>query len=251
MQKIDSALSNKIFINGNTIIKKYSKDKFKKNFKNQEKIILEKLDFNFTFKKNTIKMEYLKHEKFDDKNISIQDITNVVNELNNFHKLDQDELKITPFEKVYKNFLLKRKDLKKGWIDKFEKENSEKALKLLTKENIVVLHNDMVEGNLLKIKGKIKFIDFEYSGLGNQIFDIASFLTERKLTNEQKKFFLTCFNKKENDFEIKIVSAFLQIFWARWAAYKYKETKNKIYKEILDWKLEEYKKIKKFLDIKN
>jgi thiamine kinase-like enzyme len=61
------------------------------------------------------------------------------------------------------------------------------ALNFLSQGKQVLLHNDLVEGNILKTKEGIKLIDFEYCGVGNALFDVASFLTERKLSMEDRK----------------------------------------------------------------
>jgi thiamine kinase-like enzyme len=92
-------------------------------------------------------------------------------------------------------------------------------------------------------KNKIRFIDFEYSWYGNEIFDVASFITERVLTKVEVNIFLDQFNVDRK--ELRTVAIFLLEFWARWAHWLYKETKVKIYKEIY----KEKKKIVKNLPI--
>ena len=252
MKKIEEALSNEVYFENesNMIFKYYIDDKFKKAYGNQELKILNKLNYkNNKGKKNLIKIEYFEHEKFDDSNISLGDILKVSDTLKQLHKVNTKGIKITPFEKVYKKFLLKGFGSKEGWFNDKEKYIHDKAIEILKSDKQVILHNDLVEGNLLKVKNRIKLIDFEYSGLGNPIFDAASFLTERELDDKQINIFIDSYYYKFNKEDLIIVSAFLQIFWTRWAMYKYKLTNKKVYKDIYTWKFEKYKEIINKLNI--
>ena len=216
MKKIEKALSNIVFLDtdNNKIIKKYSKDKFKEIYINQELNVLNKIGYKYNIiNKNEIEIEYFKHEPFDDENISITDLISTANALKKLHNLNTSSIRLSPFKEVYEKFFLKRVVS----IDKTEEYIFNKAMILLSSGKQVILHNDVVKGNLLKINNRIKLIDFEYSGLGNPIFDIASFITERTLTTGQIKIFIECYNKKINKDDLLIVSAFLQIFWTRWA----------------------------------
>lgn len=252
MKKINEGLSNSVYLNEkeNKIIKKYSYDEFKKYFYNQEVEILNKIGIkNKILKEGQVEMEYFEHEKFDDENISDQDLISVSNSLKFLHKLNILNIKITPFEDVYEKFLSIINNKSNGWLDKKEEGLFNSAIKILNSGKQVILHNDLVEGNLLKINNEIKLIDFEYSGLGNPIFDIASFITERSLSKKQISFFINSYDKDLNKEDLLIVSAFLQIFWTRWASYKFFETKKEIYKEIESWKYNEYKKLIKNIKI--
>lgn len=246
MKELTNALSNKVYYDEktNTIIKKYSQDKFKTIYGNQELKILGKLKYNIkVINQNELKLEYFNHKKFDDKNISLSDLTGVINALNDLHSLDVKNIKESNFSQVYYEFLLKQNFFKKIYIEENEEEIAKDALKILLKKPQVILHNDVVEGNILKTTKKIKLIDFEYSGLGNPIFDLASFLTEREMTQTQIDMSINLFNEKIDKNELDIVCAFLQIFWSRWAYFKFNSTKKKIYKDIADWKLNKYKEL--------
>lgn len=244
MKQLKNALSNEVWINDdNQIEKRYSSDKFKETFGNQETKVLNKLNIKNELENNILKIEYIEHEAFNDENISDEDLINVANALKDLHKLPTDGMTISSFEKVYNDFLSEDESTEDFPMDGTETLLADEAFDILESGEQVVLHNDVVEGNLLKVDGKIRLIDFEYSGLGNRIFDIASFLTERVLTEEQKELFISQFDNVDRD-QLRTVCIFLQIFWTRWALFKFRTTEKEIYKIIAEWKYEEYLKIK-------
>ncbi len=245
MRQIKNALSNEVWINDkNKIEKHYSSDEFKKYYGNQEVKFLELLNREYTLEGNILTIDQIEHEEFDDDNMSNEDIVNVASALKDLHKLDVSDLKMSAFEEVYNEFFSEyEKTLEEFPIDGTEYLLAEEALDILHEGKQVALHNDVVQGNLLKTKDKITLIDFEYSGKGNQLFDIASFLTEREMTEEQRTLFIEQFDDVDIN-KLNIVCKFLQIFWTRWALYKFDLTNKEIYQEIADWKFKEYLKIK-------
>lgn len=246
MKKLNNALSNKIFLDekNNKIIKIYSQDSFKSTFGCQEDKVLSKLGYIFKKKEGQIEIEYFKHKVFNDKKITHKQITLISDSLNNLHNLNTDDMYLSPFENTY-NFLVNQNTKFINNELSIEAEECNKAISILKSGNQVVLHNDMVEGNILLVNSKVKLIDFEYSGLGNKIFDLASFITERELDQKQIDYFISQFDKNTDLEDLKSVCIFLQIFWARWAYYKYENTDKNIYKVIGYWKIEQYKKLKK------
>ncbi len=245
MKEFTNALSNKVLLNEqNKVEKIYSLDSFKKHFGNQEEKVLDKLGYKYESMKGKIVMDYFKHEAFDDNNMSDEDIIGVANALKELHSLPTDGIETSQFEKTYEEFLCEDEEITEDYpVDGTESFLAMQAFDILDEGKQVILHNDVVEGNLLKIDGKIKLIDFEYSGLGNPIFDVASFLTEREMSEEQKELFISQFEDVDRD-KLNTVCAFLQIFWTRWAWYKYDMSEREIYKIIADWKFAEYLKIK-------
>ncbi len=245
MKEFTNALSNKVILNDDNKIEKiYSLDSFKKKYGNQEELVLNKIGYKFESLKGKIVMEYFENESFDDSNMSNDDIINVANALKELHSLSTNGMETSKFEIVYEDFLCEDEEITEDFpVDGTENFLAMEAFEILEEGKQVILHNDVVEGNLLKVDGKIKLIDFEYSGLGNQIFDIASFLTEREVSEEQKELFISQFEDIDRD-KLNTVCAFLQIFWTRWAWYKYDMTEREIYKVISDWKFSEYLKIK-------
>ncbi len=241
MKEFVNALSNSVWLNDEgRVEKRYSTDSFKKHFGNQEWKVIEKLGYDYELKDNKLLMEFIENEPFDDNNITNDDLIKVAAALKYLHSLPTEGIEVSKFEEVYFDFLAEDEEITENYpIDGFEDLLANEAIDILLSGEQVILHNDVVEGNLLKVNDSIKLIDFEYSGLGNRLFDIASFLTERDLTEEQKEFFINQFDNVNRE-ELITVCKFLQIFWARWALYKYDMNRRDIYKDIADWKFEQY-----------
>lgn len=66
------------------------------------------------------------------------------------------------------------------------------ALKKLQKKSYepVVTHHDLNPKNILFHHHKIKFIDWEYSGINDRYFDLATISAEFKLTLKEERYFL-------------------------------------------------------------
>lgn len=106
---------------------------------------------------------------------------------------------------------------------------------VLAKNELYLCHNDLQIGNMLKIDGEIKFIDFEYACMGSIYFDIANLFCEtmcdysadsvlvrsRGYTVEAKKNFLRkYFEKEEIETEFARVhemEGYCHFFWFLWA----------------------------------
>ncbi len=246
MKQFTNALSNEVWLYRNRIVKKYSKDEFKDNYGNQELQALTNQGISATYdkEKNEMYIQYFEGESFNDNKTCNECIIAVADALKDLHKVSTEGIKLSTFKKAYDNLLSKHQyGLKELPMSELETKYVNEALTILESGEQVLLHNDVVQGNLLKVKNGIRLIDFEYSGLGNPIFDIASFLTERELSKEHYDLFVSQFEGVNKE-ELKIVSCFLQLFWARWALYKFELTKKDIYKEIADWKIEQYELIK-------
>ena len=229
MKKINKALSNEVFLKDeNIIVKRYLYNDFKDIFGNQEEKVLSNIGREYSIEDDAITMKYIKHQPFNDKKINNEIIVMVADALKSFWKNDINDIEISGFVNFKDDF-------------EDDPELFEKAIKILKSGQQVLLHNDVVEGNLLITDNKIELIDFEYSGIGNKIFDIASFTTERSLSPEQRKFFISQFDDL-NINDLEIVENFLQLFWSKWAKEQYDITGKKIYNDIYKWKISKYKK---------
>lgn len=86
-------------------------------------------------------------------------------------------------------------------------------------------HNDLVPENLVKDRKKrLYLIDWEYSGMNDPCWDLASYILEEQLNEKQQQFFLTAyFQKTPEECEKKKIHLFkiLQDFlWSVWTLAK-------------------------------
>jgi thiamine kinase-like enzyme len=81
-------------------------------------------------------------------------------------------------------------------------------------------HNDLLNENFLHQDGKIYLLDWEYAGMGDPFFDLANFAVHHKLTDEQDRYFLSCYFDQVTDARwarlkiMKILSDFREAMWA-------------------------------------
>lgn len=128
--------------------------------------------------------------------------------------------------------------------DPFEDEIRSIIAKCIASEPLVLCHNDLVHDNILKNEetSQITLIDFEFAGLNNAMFDLASLLSENKIFDLEKCFsFIDCYYGKDKD-EIKrhkvlLYMAYENYLWYYWASARFSETNYSGFKEIADDKL--------------
>lgn len=220
MKKINSALSNEVFDMGDHIQKHKIENYFKSIFGGHEIEIIE----SFNSQLNILHEDdgWFAINKLPGKELFVysdKQIISIAKELRRFHNVKIEYPEFINFEKAYK-FL--------GGIDDISE-----IISILQREP-VLLHNDLVKGNILIDGNNIHLIDFEYSGYGNQIFDVASFIIERKLSKDQEKIWISQFYDTDVS-ELKKVKKFLSNFWKLWAEYMYESTSLIVYKEIKNW----------------
>lgn len=104
-------------------------------------------------------------------------------------------------------------------------------------------HNDLKEGNFLFTSNKIYLIDYEYAGLNDPYFDIASFIAENDLNYQETITFLKAyFTEEKCNFEkLSIFLQFCDLLWYSWACLLYERSGKEKYKTIAD---EKYKTLK-------
>ena len=143
---------------------------------------------------------------------------------------------------LYKSILPPEVFIDKNYEDKVFKE----YLKIYEKYDLVLSHNDLVKGNLLFKFNGVFFIDWEYASMNIPLFDLASFISENNLNNEQASLFLNKFyGAKLSQTIIKrldIVIRFQDILFYYWALYNFKRRHNEIFKIIGDEKLAQIQK---------
>ena len=89
--------------------------------------------------------------------------------------------------------------------------------------NLSPCHNDLVPENIL-FKEQFYFIDWEYSGMNDLYFDLAAFLLESGIDEEQQKLFLhNYFEKEDISFEENIIKLYQfsqDVLWTLWTFIK-------------------------------
>lgn len=136
---------------------------------------------------------------------------------------------------------------KKETLDqRYEKKIVRQIETIISKDKMVICHNDLVRGNLLYRFEKLIIIDWEYAGMNHPYFDLASFISENDLSDEQANLFLTSYlgsklNKLKNR-RIKSFIEFNDILWYYWAIMMFKKTTKDIYKLIADEKTKRIQK---------
>ncbi|MDD3383647.1 MAG: phosphotransferase [Bacilli bacterium] len=210
-------------------------------YKNEELIIfaLKNKDIDvptlYYNSENGIKItKYIENsEVFDKSSLSIKKkILLVAKKLRKIHSLKVDSLSFNPLEKlsVFKN--------KSSNLFSFEEIIIKNIENQYLKNKLVLCHNDLVNGNLLFNKENLYIIDYEYSGMNNIMFDLASFLSENDINDEKtmieflKSYYLDKYDNKIFE-DLKIWYIFNDILWTYWAKYMLenedKEIFNKIY----------------------
>lgn len=134
--------------------------------------------------------------------------------------------------KVYKDGVDKSLYLNESYENKVLKE----VRKIFAKTPMTICHNDLVKDNLLFKFNDVVLIDWEYGAMNNPYFDLASFVSENNLSEEQENFFLSkYFGYKYNQIKKKRVDTFARfqdILFYYWALYLYTRRGDEIYKKI-------------------
>jgi len=148
--------------------------------------------------------EYLKgiHKYKLEKN----EIESLVKNISKLHKIknfkNSNKLQEHDLKSDFYNFkkVLKDDDSKKIIV------NSLMELKKISsyKTKLVVTHHDLNPKNIIFYKKSIRFIDWEYTGINNCFFDLASICVEFNLDKTMQKFLLSCYFKNQKNKENKI-----------------------------------------------
>lgn len=196
---------NKIVVKGHTNKVKYiDGDQFviEKTYNGfNHKIYYEKLNI-FPFVPKLIKDDA---EKVVFENIKGESMTTFTNDdlkqiginLRTLHKSD---LKLPNFNirrRVQDYFkILKDKGIKVKEIDS----NYNEMFKLLARmKHINPCHNDFWPQNIMKSEtGKIYFVDWEYSTMGDKHYDLAYFIESARLNENQERIFLDAYNSLDD-----------------------------------------------------
>lgn len=171
------------------------------------------------------------------KNLStIVEIARILKDFHNKKYIVENEFNpLTKFKQYFEQLENDNNDISKYiyLLDDFEKVYSPDRL----------CHNDLVEGNFLFVKNNIYLIDFEYCGLNDYYFDIASFISENNLNYQETVTFLkNYFNDEQCNFEkLDTFLKFADLLWYTWALLLYEKRGEEVYKTIFEEKLNNLK----------
>src|SRR5574344_605152 len=125
--------------------------------------------------------------------------------------------------------------------DSYESKVIKEVRKIFAKTPMTICHNDLVKDNLLFKFNGLTIIDWEYASMNNPLFDLASFVSENNLNNEQEEFFLKkYFGYKYNSIKKKRVELFMRfqdILFYYWALLLKNKRGDEIYSKIAEEKL--------------
>ena len=125
------------------------------------------------------------------------ELKNLVSKIKKFHsfKTKENPYNLTLDLKNYSNKLTSKKS------EKLIKESS-KAIKLLKKlkYEAVLTHHDLNPKNIIFFNNDIKIIDWEYVGVNDRFFDLASLCVEFKLNKNEEKIVLDSYFKIKKDY---------------------------------------------------
>lgn len=220
MKLIKTALSNEVFDGGDHIQKHEIYNGFKTILGGDELEIIDAFDSQLQILHEDdgwfalTKLEGQTLMIYTDEQVKL-----IAEEVKYFSNTKVEGVGISNFEKAYE-FLGGKRDISR-------------EMKILKKDP-VLLHNDLVEGNILVEDKDIHLIDFEYSGYGNKLFDIASFIIERKLRDGQEELWISQFEDVNRN-ELELIKKFLSEFWMLWARYMFESTSLEIYQTIEKW----------------
>lgn len=128
------------------------------------------------------------------------DLKEVLKQVKKLHKIKTSN-KVYDIKKDLKNYSKILKDTSsKKLIQKAQKE-LKKVQKY--KKNYVTTHHDLNPKNMIFHKNSVKFIDWEYTGVNDCFFDLATICVEFKLSNKMKKLLLkNYFLKEKKEYKI-------------------------------------------------
>lgn len=159
--------------------------------------------------------------------------------LKKLHSLD---IKINHWFSPFERIEFYKKGCKSEIDPEYEKLIIEKSKKIYEAYPLILSHNDIVKGNLLYKEDKLYLLDYEFAGLNIYLFDLASFISENNIIDEEViEHFLKSYGNVKRC-ELNTIIKMENILWYYWAKFNYMRTKRKVYLAIANDKLNTIKK---------
>ena len=137
------------------------------------------------------------------------ELKKVIKQIKKLHKIKTSQ-KVYDIKKDLKNYFKLLKD-------KTSKKLIQEAIKELKKiekykKNYVTTHHDLNPKNIIFYKNSVKFIDWEYTGVNDCFFDLATICVEFRLDNKMKKLVLkNYFLKIKKEYKI-CLNSYIKIY---------------------------------------
>ncbi len=80
------------------------------------------------------------------------------------------------------------------------------------KKTLALVHHDLNPKNILFFKKNIKFIDWEYVGVNDAFFDLATVCYEFKFNKKEEKIFLKSYLKEYHEHDIKKLHSYINLY---------------------------------------
>ncbi|NVJ53836.1 MAG: phosphotransferase [Campylobacteraceae bacterium] len=217
-------LKNQGFCNINYKLKTSKKTYLIRKFISNETVNIDR-DFEFSVQKKAYKKniaakpilldkdktfmvcEFLKGKH--KKRINAKEIKHLAKMIKKLHSI-KSNVKSYDLKKTlnhYKKSLNTKKARKSISICKKELKNLKKH-----KKRLVTTHHDLNPRNILFHKNSIKFIDWEYTGVNDSFFDLASLCFEYKLNKKEQKTLLRSYQKSANKIDIQKLHSYIKIY---------------------------------------
>lgn len=201
-------LKNQGFNNVNYLLKTSKKPYIIRVFKSNESVNISR-QFEYKIQKKAYKKDITSKPIFlnDDfmiyeyskgihkSKLSNIDIKNLISKVKKFHKIKVKE-KVYDLQSDLQNYTKTLKDNKSKKLIK----ESLKVLKIIQKykKKLVLTHHDLNPKNIIFYKNNIKIIDWEYAGVNDRFFDLASICVEFNLNTKKEKLLIKYYFKNKN-----------------------------------------------------
>ncbi len=151
-----------------------------------------------------------------------ENIRRVADTIRRVHKMDPISATFSPFRVIEDSAGTARR-FKVDFPDDFgwyiEQMNAAEIALLKSPSPPRLCHNDLLNANFLD-DGQIRILDWEYAGMGDPVFDLASFSVHHGFSDEQDRLLLECYFGEVTTANwariklLKIVSDLREAMWA-------------------------------------
>jgi len=217
-------LKNQGYCNINYKIITVKKEYLLRVFKDDTTVNISR-DFEFCIQKKVAKKGIAPKPFFLNLNRSFM-ITEFINGTHKYQLNNKELIKFIKTIKKFHTFKIEKKeyDFKKdfkAYRDRLKDRSSKKLIKESLRElkkieqypkKLVLTHHDLNPKNIIFTKNNIKIIDWEYAGVNDLFFDLASVCYEFNLSKEQQQLLLNTYFKKITKKDISKLKSYKIIY---------------------------------------